>query len=75
MKEEKAAKVKTTTVVEPRVAVLMEKLGYTPGMGLGKFGQGITEMIKVHTQEATCKYGLGYKKDMKVILNKKKTLK
>jgi hypothetical protein len=75
VKEEKAAKVKTTTVIEPRVAVLMEKLGYTLGMGLGKFGQGITEMIKVHTQEATCKYGLGYKEDMKVIPNKKKTLK
>uniref|UniRef100_A0A2N9HL80 Retrotransposon gag domain-containing protein n=1 Tax=Fagus sylvatica TaxID=28930 RepID=A0A2N9HL80_FAGSY len=40
---------------------------------LGKFGQGITEPIKVHTQEATCKYGLGYKGDMKIIMKNKKT--
>ena len=50
MKEERAAKVETTMVDEPRVAVLMERMGYTSGMGLGKFGQGITEPIKIHTQ-------------------------
>ncbi len=74
MKEEKTAKVETPMVIEPRVALLMEKMGYTPGIGLGKFGQGITEMIKVHTQEATCKYGLGYKEDMKITPKNKKTL-
>ncbi len=74
VKEKKAAKVETTMVIEPRVAVLMEKMGYTLGIGLRKFGQGIIEMIKVHTQEAMCKYGLGYKKDMKIIPKNKKTL-
>ena len=74
VKEEKTAKVETTMVIEPRVAVLMEKMGYTLGIGLGKFGQGITKMIKVHTQEATCKHGLGYKGDMKVTPKNKKTL-
>jgi hypothetical protein len=66
VKEEKATKVETTMVIKPKVAMLMEKMGYTPGMGLGKFGQGRTEMIKVHTQEAMCKYGSGYKEDLKI---------
>ncbi len=73
-KEGKTAKVENIMVIEPRVIVLMEKMGYTHGIGLGKFGQWITEMIKVHTQKATCKYGLGYKEDMKVTLKNKKTL-
>jgi hypothetical protein len=74
MKEERAAKVETTMVDETRVVVLMERMGYTPSMGLGKFGQGITESIKIHTQEAMCNYGLGYKWDMKIIPKNKKTL-
>jgi hypothetical protein len=47
--EENTTKAETTMVIEPRVAVLMEKIRHSLGMGLGKLGQGIIEMIKVHT--------------------------
>jgi hypothetical protein len=33
LKEFKSAKIETAMVIEPKVASLMEKMGYTSGMG------------------------------------------
>ena len=45
VKEEKATKVETTMVIKPKVAMLMEKMGYTPGMGLGKWSASKTSFF------------------------------
>ena len=75
LKEFKSAKIETAMVIKPKVASLMEKMGgYTPGMGLGRFGRGITQPIKVDTQKATYRFGLGYKEGTKIIPRNKKIL-
>jgi hypothetical protein len=33
-------------------------------MGLGKFNQGIKKLLEVYSQNAKCKYGLGYKEEI-----------
>ena len=52
---------KTSNVV---IASIMKKMGYQSGMGLGKFNQGIKKLPEVYSQDAKCKYGLGYKEEM-----------
>ena len=51
---------KTSSIV---IASIM-KMGYQSGMGLEKFNQGIKKLPKVYSQDAKCKYGLGYKEEM-----------
>ena len=53
--------IKTSSVV---IASIMKKMGYQSGMGLEKFNQGIKKLPKVYSQDAKCKYGLGYKEEM-----------
>ena len=53
---------KTSSVV---IASIMKKMGYQSLVGLGKFNQGIKKLPEVYSQNAMCKYGLGYKEEMK----------
>jgi hypothetical protein len=62
---------KTLSIV---IASIMKKMGYKSNMGLGKFNQGIKKLPEVYTQNAKCKYGLGYKKEMGVMPKNKYTL-
>ena len=62
---------KTLSVV---IASIMKKIGYKSGIGLGKFNQGIKKLPEIYTQNAKCKYGLGYKKEMGVLPRNKYTL-
>ena len=56
------------------ITSIMKKMGYKPGMGLGRFNQGIKKLLEVYTQNAKCKYGLGYKKEIGTVLRNKYTL-
>ena len=62
---------KTSSVV---IASIMKKMGYQSGMGLGKFNQGIKKLPEVYSQDAKCKYGLGYKEEMGEMPKNKHTL-
>jgi hypothetical protein len=62
---------KTSSVV---IASIMKKMGYQSSIGLGKFNQGIKKLPEVCSQEAKCKYGLGYKEEMGEMPKNKHTL-
>jgi hypothetical protein len=56
------------------IASKMKNMGYQSGMGLGKFNQGIKKLPEVYSQDAKCKYGLGYKEEMGEMPKNKHTL-
>ena len=62
---------KTTSIV---IASIMKKMGYQSGIRLGKFNQGIKKLLEVYSQDAKCKYGLGYKEEMREMPKNKHTL-
>jgi hypothetical protein len=62
---------KTSSVV---ITSIMKKMGHQLGMGLGKFNQGIKKLPEVYSQDAKCKYDLGYKEEMGAIPKNRYTL-
>ena len=56
------------------IASIMKKIGYQSSIGLGKFNQGIKKLHEVYSQDAKCKYGLGYKEERGEMPKNKHTL-